>query len=361
VTTIQEDIAVPATLEESAPIVQAPTMWTNGLTGTGKAIAILDTGVDADHFFFGDRVVAEACFTSNRVAGSGNCPNGTSTQTGTGAGAPCTFAPQGCQHGTHVAGIAAGNGNSAIFGVAPNAKIVSIQVFSRATGSGVGQPCRNDPNGEDPCPQTFPSDQIAALEHVLDLSERDDLTFSAVNMSLGGGKFTENCDTDVRKAAIDNLSSISAATVISAGNSGFTDAVGSPACISSAITVGATTKPTAFDRELILSISNMSSLVDLLAPGDGIKSSVPGGGFDLMTGTSQAAPHVSGAWALLEQKDAGNTVSSIEQLLQMTGTRVTDDRAGETVTKRRINIADAANVSPPTTSSASRGISVGPR
>ena len=77
VTTIQEDIAVPATLEESAPVVQAPTMWTNGYTGTGKAIAILDTGVDADHSFFGDRVVAEACFSTGS-----DCPNGMATQTG---------------------------------------------------------------------------------------------------------------------------------------------------------------------------------------------------------------------------------------------------------------------------------------
>jgi len=339
VTTIQEDVAVPATLEESAPVVQGPTMWTNGLTGTGKAIAILDTGVDADHFFFGDRVVAEACFSSGS-----DCPNGMTTQTtGTGAGEPCTYAAQGCQHGTHVAGIAAGNGNSAIFGVAPNAKIVSIQVFSRSTGAA----CNNDPNGEDPCPTTSTSDQIAALEHVLDLSERDDLTFSAVNMSLGGGNFTSACDTDARKAAIDNLSSISAATVISSGNSSFKNAVGAPACISSAITVGSTTKPTLTEDDSIAPTSNMSSLVDLLAPGVGINSSIPGGGFDTKSGTSMAAPHVSGAWALLEQKDAGNTVSSIEQLLQMTGTPVTDNRTGGTITKRRINIADAANVRPP--------------
>ncbi len=80
-----------------------------------------------------------------------------------------------------------------------------------------------------------------------------------------------------------------------------------------------------------------------------------------MSGTSMAAPHVAGAWALLEDWDAGQDVSSILTRLQMTGTPVTDTRTGGTVTKRRINIADAANVSPSTTSSASRGISVGKR
>jgi subtilisin len=351
VTTIQEDVAVPATLEESAPVVQAPTMWTNSLMGTGKSIAILDTGVDANHSFFGNRVVEEACFTSdggaplsNRTVGSGNCPNGTNTQTGTGAGVPCTYAASGCQHGTHVAGIAAGNG-STFSGVAPRANIVSIQVFSRATGKA----CTDAGQTEDPCALSFTSDQIAALEHVLDLSERDDLTFSAVNMSLGGGNFTSACDTTfpAYKAAIDNLSSISAATVIASGNSGFTNAVGAPACISSAITVGSTTKPTVSAADSIASSSNMSSLVDLLAPGVNINSSIPGGGFGTMSGTSMAAPHVAGAWALLEQDDAGNTVQSIEQLLQMTGTPVTDNRTGGTVTKRRINIADAAKERPP--------------
>jgi subtilisin family serine protease len=339
VTSIQEDVAVPATLEESAPVVQAPTMWTNGLTGTGKTIAILDTGVDRDHFFFTDRIIEEACFSS-----SGHCPNGTMTQTGTGAGVPCTYAPEGCEHGTHVAGIAAGNGNSAIFGVAPRANIMAVQVFSRFTGKA----CTDAGETEDPCTLTAVSDQIAGLEEVFEQAvEREDITVSAANMSLGGGMNTSSCDTDSRKAAIDNLRTISAATVISSGNSGFTNAVGAPACISSAVTVGSTTKPTPTAGESISDFSNMSSLVDLLAPGSSINSSIPGGGFEVKSGTSMAAPHVSGAWALMEQKDAGNTVSSIEQLLQMTGTSVTDNRAGGTVTKKRINIADAANVRPP--------------
>ena len=61
----------------------------------------------------------------------------------------------------------------------------------------------------------------------------------AVNMSLGGGGSTTNCDTDARKPMIDNLRSVRIATVASAGNSGFGNALGAPGCISTAVSVGA--------------------------------------------------------------------------------------------------------------------------
>ncbi len=123
-------------LAQSTPLVQAPTMWASGFTGSGQVVAVLDTGVDSAHPFLAGKVVEEACFTSNRVAGSGNCPNGTSTQTGAGSGVPCTFAASGCRHGTHVAGIAAGQGSS-FSGVARGANVMSVQVFTRFTGSTV--------------------------------------------------------------------------------------------------------------------------------------------------------------------------------------------------------------------------------
>jgi hypothetical protein len=47
----------------------------------------LDTGVDKTHPFLSGKVVAEACFSNN-----GNCPNGKTTQIGSGAGVPCTYA-----------------------------------------------------------------------------------------------------------------------------------------------------------------------------------------------------------------------------------------------------------------------------
>jgi subtilisin len=138
-----QDLDSPS-LAQSAPLVQAPTMWANGYTGSGKVVAILDTGVDSSHPFLANKVIEEACFTGSGVAGAGSCPNGTSTQVGPGSGVNCTFAPFGCEHGTHVAGIATGRGSS-FSGVAKDANIMAVQVFSRFTGA----PCANA--GESPC------------------------------------------------------------------------------------------------------------------------------------------------------------------------------------------------------------------
>ena len=335
-TTIHEDVAVPANLQESAPIVQAPTMWANNLTGGGKTIAVLDTGVDRLHPFLGGRVVEEACYSEGS-----DCPNGQRTQTGTDSGAPCTYAARGCQHGTHVAGIAAGQ-DLFSSGVAPNANIMAVQVFSRHTG----QACTDANVGEDPCTLSFSSDQIKGMERVYLL--RNTRSFAAVNLSLGSGRFTNACDTDDRKAIIDNLKVAGIATVVGSGNGGFTDAVGAPGCISSAITVGSTT-----DKDAIASSSNMSPMVDLLAPGVGITSSVPGGNFAQKSGTSMAAPHVAGAWALLEERDPSKTVIGILGDLGFSSKPITDTRPGGTVTGYRINIADAARVRPPGDSFAS--------
>ena len=319
-------------LAQSTPLVQAPTMWANGFTGSGQVVAVLDTGVDSAHPFLAGKVVEEACFTSNRVAGSGNCPNGTSTQTGPGSGVPCTYAAGGCRHGTHVAGIAAGQGSS-FSGVARGANVMSVQVFSRFTGSS----CSGA--GEDPCALSWTSDQIAGLERVFLL--RTTRTFSSVNMSLGGGRFFSNCDTDTRKPIIDNLRSAGIATVISSGNSGFTDSLGAPACISSAVSVGSTTK-----SDTLSSFSNSASFLSLLAPGESINSSVPGGGFAFFNGTSMAAPHVAGAWALLKQHTPSASVNTLLSNLQSTGLSVTDTRVAGGVTKPRIRIADAAGIAP---------------
>jgi subtilisin len=326
-TTIQEDVAEPATLAESAPKVQAPTMWANSFTGAGETVAILDTGVDRFHPFLGGRVVEEACYSLHS-----NCPNGQKAQTGTGSATPCTYVASGCKHGTHVAGIAAGYGSD-FSGVAPNAKIIAVQVFSKFAGAD----CANE--SEDPCALSTRDDQAAGLERVYQL--RNTYNIAAVNVSIGGGSYSDYCDSDSRKAVIDNLRSVGIATVISSGNSGSRNAVTAPACISSAVTVGNTTK-----QDVVASDSNMSPMVDLLAPGTNILSSVPGGGYDLLSGTSMAAPHVAGAWALMEQQNPDLNVLSILFQLQLRSTPIADTRPGGTVTSYRINIAEAARVRP---------------
>ena len=158
-------------LAESTPLVEADRSWTAGFDGNGWTVVVLDDGADSSHPFLSGKIVEEACFSRN-----GDCPNGTTTQMGAGAGVPCTYD---CPHGTHVAGIAVGQ-SSAFSGVARGASLIPIQAFSRFTGSDCG------PSGGT-CALSYTTDQVAALEHVF-LMLRTSHQIAAVNMSLGGGR-----------------------------------------------------------------------------------------------------------------------------------------------------------------------------
>ena len=152
-------------LADSGPLVQADQAWSVGYDGSGVAVGIVDTGVDATHPFLAGKVAAEACYSST-VAGVSEsvCPNHLDEQHGTGAAAPCPF--DDCFHGTHVAGVAAGDGRGAgqsFSGVARGATVLAVQAFSRVTDSNV---CA----GGAPCVAAFSSDILAALEHLYILS-----------------------------------------------------------------------------------------------------------------------------------------------------------------------------------------------
>ncbi len=328
---IQEDEAVPPVLMDSVPWIGADTAWGMGFSGSGQAVAILDTGVDGAHSFLSGKVIAEACFSTTYppLGSSSLCPGGLDSEEGSGAGVACAEEIFGCDHGTHVAGIAAGSG-ATFSGVARDADIIAVQVFSRFEGS----TCTNY-GLPSPCALTYTSDQIAALEWIYE--QGADLNIASVNMSLGGGQYFAPCDTDSRKAAIDQLRSIDVATVIASGNNGFTDALAAPGCISSAISVGSSTL-----SDSISGFSNVASFLDLLAPGSSITSSVPGNGFGTFSGTSMAAPHVAGAWAILMSKNPGATVEEIAQALISTGAPIDDTRPGGTVQDLpRIEVDDA--------------------
>ena len=165
---INYDRVLRKSLIDSVPLIGMTTAYTLNATGAGQAVAVLDTGVKSNHEFLAGKVVAEACFSDalpsiNRVS---LCPNGTQTQTGAGAANADTAACVSgsinlCDHGTHVAGIAAGlntnqQGGEPPNGVAKDAKIFAIQVFTRFNT--VGE-CSPDPA---PCVGSWTSNQIRA-------------------------------------------------------------------------------------------------------------------------------------------------------------------------------------------------------
>lgn len=328
---VSEDRLESIALRDSVPIVQADQAQALGLDGSGWAIAVLDTGIDGSHPLLAGRVVSEACFSGNA-----SCPNGSRTQIGPGSAGPCGYAPNACPHGTHVAGIAAGRGDG-IAGVAPGATLLSMQVFSRFTGS----TCDDDI--EDPCARTFTSDTIAALERVFEL--RDTYRIAAANLSFGGGRYSsqEECDVQdaARRAIVENLRAAGIVTISAAGNSSWTDSTTAPACLTSAVAVGAVDK-----ADHIAGFSNSAPFLDLLAPGVRIESATPPNRLQLISGTSQAAPHVAGAFAILAQRLGTASPDAILGLLRDTGLAISDGRNG--VVTPRIRIRDALDAIPST-------------
>jgi subtilisin len=298
---VQQDMEVELALSTSVPIINGDDIRNLGFGGAGWAVAIIDSGVQNDHPWFENRVVAEACFNSTSpFVSTTRCPNGQEVMVGTGAANDdCAE----CGHGTHVAGIAAGNDPSGVhIGVAPDANIIAINVFSSNTNGTL---------------RAYESDLNAALQHVYDL--RNTHNIAAVNMSLGGTLFNTYCDTASTKHYVDLLRSVGIATIVSTGNNSSSTSIAFPSCISSVVAVGNTQ-----DNDTVRASSNVNYMLDLYAPGTSIVSSYPNSNITTRTGTSMSAPHVAGAWAVLKQLDSSADVSTILNTLTQTGVPIAD-------------------------------------
>lgn len=170
-------------------------------------------------------------------------------------------------HGTHVAGIiGAKKNNIGVEGVAAGCVLLSVKVL--------------DDQGEGSTMSV-----LQGLYHVYRYGVRDDV----VNISLGG------TDNGIIAWGIGLLSQLGARVVVAAGNSAQDAKTVSPANIDNprVYTVGAIDWNDRFS-----SYSNYGSVLDYVAPGDGILSTYPGGKYAYMGGTSMAAPHVTGVMLL---------------------------------------------------------------
>ena len=357
VKTIQEDKIHTSQLELSITdrefAIKADNFFGLGLVGSGQTVAILDTGVDKTHNFFKlggsvNRIVSEACFTGTPTIDQASAYAPCSVDpllnelVGPDSGLPCIIAA-GCDHGTHVAGIAAGKNTAAgdpTSGVAKGADIIAIQIFTIFEGTKKSHVC---PGGNPAfpvyCALAFTSDIMSGLQHVLQLHNGEfgfTGDISSVNLSLGGSPFGEVCDmvndgfgnlvAHPVKASIDALRTAGIATIISAGNDEGNNVITTPACISSAISVSSID-----DFGDFPDYANQASFLDFLAPGgnflstgdSAINSSILGNNFGLKIGTSMAAPHVTGAWALLRAANVTASIDDIFSALSDSGTLLT--------------------------------------
>jgi len=170
-------------------------------------------------------------------------------------------------HGTQVSGtIAALIDGAGVVGVAPEVDLYAVKVLS-SSGSGSWSPIMS---GLDWCVGNG---------------------MQVVNLSLGS---STDPGTTV-KAAFDNAYAAGLCVVASAGNSGAgADTVGYPAHYDLVIAVGSTTSPDALS-----SFSSTGPTVEVAAPGSSIYSTLNGGGWGTMSGTSMASPHAAGVMALI--------------------------------------------------------------
>lgn len=224
--------------------------------GDGIVVAVIDTGIDASHPALAGKVAGGWDFVNDD-----DDPHDDH------------------RHGTHVAGIIAASGGE-MTGVAPDVSLIAYKVLG-ADGRGAT------------------SLAVAAFERAVDPNRDGDLSdrVDVANVSLGS---FGHAGDPVAQAA-NNAVAAGVIVVVAAGNAEMAHAIGSPAGAENVITVGAvdaTTAVAAFSSRGPAAGTNVLK-PDVMAPGVSILSTVPGGGYLRLNGTSMATPYVSGIVALL--------------------------------------------------------------
>lgn len=230
-------------------LIKAPSFWSKS-KGGGRIVAVIDTGLNINHPEFAGRV-----YNPSNCTGSGAYNDVTDTD----------------GHGTHVTGTIAGK----TVGVAPEARIMPLKVFG---GTNVNQSIRD----------AF----LKIIEHNEICLPSDKVV--SINCSFGGGIYDAMMAYLIRKLVSDGV-----AVCVAAGNSGDgkadTEEIFSyPAYIQEVITTASINQD-----ESIANYSNSFDGVDLAAPGTYIYSAWKDGGYNTISGTSMATPHVTGAGVLL--------------------------------------------------------------
>ncbi len=269
-------------------------------------VAVIDTGIDLTH---PDLNVY--------TAGAKNCSTGSSAADGNG-------------HGTHVSGtIGALDNGIGVVGMAPGARVWPVRVLNNQ-GSG-----------------TF-SAIVCGIDYVTAHASQ----IEVASMSLGGGGSDDrncgNTNGDAMHKAICNSVAAGVTYVVAAGNETDDAANHVPAAYDEVITVSAladfngvpgggaaATCRTDVD-DTFADFSNYGADVDIIAPGVCINSTWKGGGYNTISGTSMATPHVSGAAALYKANNPSASPAQVKSALQNAGTTDWNNVDDHDSTKERL-------------------------
>ncbi|MFW6233255.1 MAG: S8 family peptidase, partial [Nanoarchaeota archaeon] len=266
-------------LQDSTEEVNSTETWllkkdNLNLTGEKQTICVIDTGINYTHSDLG------GCYGENNpnfdckvLGGKDITDNDDNPIDGHG-------------HGTHVAGIAAANGN--LKGVSPSSKLVALKVFDDSGSSG------------------SLDDVKVAIDWCVD--NASEFNISVITLSLGvtnqDGEeipYDDYCDGDYDGSgspispsvnlvsSINNAVSKNISVTISSGNNLGSGNITAPACIQNATPIGAST----YDSSSL--IFNRNWMVKLLGIGTQVNSTWNDGSYELAEGTSMSAPHVAGA------------------------------------------------------------------
>lgn len=274
----------PNLLQLAIPLV----FWEAGVRGAGVVFAGQDTGYDWDHpalkhqYRGWDGTTADHNYNWHDAihAGGGVC--------GPDASEPCDDSA----HGTHTMGTMVGDdGDANQIGVAPAARWIGCRNMDRGYGT---------PATYSECFEWF-----LAPTDLNGQNPRPDLAPHVINNSWSCPPVEGCTDPDVLRTVVNNVRAAGIFVAVSAGNSGSgCSSVVTPAAIYDAsVTVGSVGSGFAasgFSSRGPVTIDGSGRLKpDLSAPGERIRSSIPGGGYGLSSGTSMASPHVAGMTALL--------------------------------------------------------------
>lgn len=299
---IYENKLLQRVLTESLPLINQPNLSLPSARGAGTTVAMLDDGIDYMHSAFGNCTSPNVPASSCKVVVYREFSNIPSTSNA---------------HGTNVSAI--------VLGVAPATKIAMLNVFSTEGA--------------------FVSDIIDAINW--SIANKATYNIEAMNLSLGdNSRNASYCNSDWFTAPFQNARNAGISIVVASGNSAFSNGIAAPACAPEAISVGAVydadvggfsygvCTDTTSNADQVTCFSNSANILTMLAPGGEITAASIA-----QFGTSQAAPHVAGAVAVLRALYPNENLNQIQSRLINSGIPVLDIR--NNIIKPRLNLLAA--------------------